>query len=176
MAAGLIAGCGQVDICRPPTIRFGEEACASCRMIIGDERFAAALVAPTGDALKFDDIGCLVEHEAGGLRSDAAYWVRDAVSREWLDAREARFVHSPSVASPMGFGLAASGRPVGGQTGRPDVPLPRATRLPCRPVAGGGIRSAEGGMTVRESENERDRHSGGPSALTGPCPSPAPEV
>jgi copper chaperone NosL len=107
VAAGLIAGCRPVDIRRPPTVRFGEEACAWCRMIIGDEHFAAALVAPTGDALKFDDIGCLVEHEAGRLRPEVAYWVRDAGGRGWLDAREARFDHSPSVASPMGFGLAA---------------------------------------------------------------------
>jgi hypothetical protein len=76
-------------------------------MIIGDECFAAALVAPTGDVLKFDDIGCLVEHEAARLRPDVAYWVRDAASGEWLDAREARFVHSRDRASPMGFGLAA---------------------------------------------------------------------
>jgi copper chaperone NosL len=120
MAAGLVAGCQPVDVSRPPTIRFGEETCASCRMIIGDEHFAAALVAPTGDALKFDDIGCLVEHEAGRLRPELAYWVRDAVSREWLDAREASFVHSPSVASPMGFGLAAhrAGASAGGPSGR----------------------------------------------------------
>jgi copper chaperone NosL len=107
VVAGLIAGCRPDDVSRPPTVRFGEEACASCRMIIGDEHFAAALVAPTGDALKFDDIGCLVEHEAGRLRPEVAYWVRDAAGLEWLDAREARFAHSPSVVSPMGFGLAA---------------------------------------------------------------------
>jgi copper chaperone NosL len=76
-------------------------------MIISDERFAAALVTSTGDALKFDDIGCLVEHEAGQLRPDVAYWVRDSQSGAWLNAREAIFVHSPSVVSPMGYGLAA---------------------------------------------------------------------
>jgi copper chaperone NosL len=135
VAAGLIAGCRPVDISRPPTIRFGEEACDACRMIIGDEQFAAALVTPTGDALKFDDIGCLVEHEAGRLRPDVAYWVRDAASREWLDTREARFVHSPSVASPMGFGLTAhrAGPLLGEPTGRtlrfPELPGFLADRL-----------------------------------------------
>ena len=128
LAAGLLAGCRPVDVGRPPTVRFGEEACASCRMIIGDEHFAAALVAPTGDALKFDDIGCLVEHEAGRLRPDVAYWVRDAASREWLDAREARFAHSPSVASPMGFGLAA--HPADRAAGEPNARLLRFHELP----------------------------------------------
>ena len=135
MAAGLIAGCRPVDISRPPNVRFGEEACASCRMIIGDEHFAAALVEPTGDALKFDDIGCLIEHEAGRIRPDVAYWVRDAGSREWLDAREARFAHSPSVASPMGFGLAAQlagraeGEPKARMLGFHDLPGYLADRL-----------------------------------------------
>ena len=128
MTAGLIAGCRPVDTGRPPTVRFGEEACASCRMIIGDEHFAAALVAPTGDALKFDDIGCLVEHEAGRLRPDVAYWVRDAESREWLDAREATFDHSPSVASPMGFGLAA--HPADRAAGGPNARTLRFHELP----------------------------------------------
>ena len=128
IAAGLIAGCRPVDVGRPPTVRFGEEACASCRMIIGDEHFAAALVTPAGEALKFDDVGCLIEHEAGRLRPDVAYWVRDAASREWLDAREARFVHSPSVASPMGFGLAA--HPADRAAGEPNARMLRFHELP----------------------------------------------
>ena len=118
--ASLFTGCRPVDTGRPPTVRFGEEACASCRMIIGDEHFAAALVTPAGDALKFDDIGCLIEHEPDEIRHGVAYWVRDAEGREWLDARQATFVHSPRVASPMGFGLAASpaGQAAGESPGR----------------------------------------------------------
>jgi copper chaperone NosL len=124
----VLAGCRPTDTSRPPTVLFGEEACASCRMIIGDEHFAAALVTPEGEALKFDDIGCLIEHESERLRPDVVYWVRDTTSREWLDARAATFVHSPSVASPMGFGLAAhpSGRSVTEPKGRmlrfPELP------------------------------------------------------
>ena len=107
IAAGLLSGCQPICANRPPAVRFGEEACAECRMIISDERFAAAVVTATGEAFKFDDIGCLVEHEANQTASDSAYWVRDFRSREWLNAREATFVHSSSIASPMGFGLAA---------------------------------------------------------------------
>lgn len=106
IAAGLLAGCRPIEH-GPPTVRFGEEACAACRMIISDERFAAAVVTADGDVRKFDDIGCLVEHESGRIPPDAACWVRDSRSGEWLDARQAIFIHSPSIASPMGFGLAA---------------------------------------------------------------------
>jgi hypothetical protein len=76
-------------------------------MIISDERFAAARVAASGEAKKFDDIGCLVEHEAGELRTDVTYWVRNYREPEWLDARVAVFVSAPSLASPMGHDLAA---------------------------------------------------------------------
>ena len=107
IAAGVLAGCQPTGANRPPTVRFGEEACAECRMIISDERFAAAVVTATGEAFKFDDIGCVIEHETDQIRPDVAYWVRDFRSREWLNAREATFVHSASIASPMGFGLAA---------------------------------------------------------------------
>jgi copper chaperone NosL len=107
IAVGLLVGCQPTGANRPPTVRFGEEACAECRMIISDERFAAAVVTATGEALKFDDIGCLIEHEADQAPPDLAYWVRDFRSREWLNAREATFVHSENITSPMGFGLAA---------------------------------------------------------------------
>ena len=77
IAAGLLAGCRPVDLSRPPAVRFGEEACASCRMIISDERFAAALVTATGEILKFDDIGCLIRQEADQARPEVVYWVRN---------------------------------------------------------------------------------------------------
>jgi copper chaperone NosL len=128
IAAGVLAGCQPGDASRPPTVRFGEEACDSCRMIISDERFAAALVTATGDALKFDDIGCLIQHEADQLRPDVTYWVRDSRSGEWLNAREATFVRSPSVVSPMGFGLAA--RPAGQPVDEPDARALRFHELP----------------------------------------------
>lgn len=107
IAASAMAGCQPRSMDQPPTVRFGDEACDECRMIIGDDRFAAALVTPAGDALKFDDIGCLVEHEANRLRPEVAYWVCDSQTGRWLNARKAVFEHSSSVASPMGYGLAA---------------------------------------------------------------------
>jgi copper chaperone NosL len=76
-------------------------------MIISDARFAAALVTSGGDALKFDDVGCLIKHETGELRPGVAYWVRDFRGAGWLDARAATFLHSASIGSPMGHGLAA---------------------------------------------------------------------
>ncbi len=105
--AALLAGCGPADPSRPPVVRLGQEACARCRMIISDERFAAALITTKGETFKFDDMGCLIQHETEGARPSTAYWVRDIQGDGWLNARDAVFVHSRTIASPMGFGLAA---------------------------------------------------------------------
>lgn len=103
----ILGGCGD-DLGRPPTVRYGEEACAHCRMIISDDRFAAALVTKGGETLKFDDVGCLVEREAEqGAPPGSAYWVRDFEGGGWLDALSASYVKSAKVQSPMGYGLTA---------------------------------------------------------------------
>jgi copper chaperone NosL len=107
IVSGLIAGCGIADPSRPPNLRFGEEACAQCRMIISDERFAAAVVIETGEVLKFDDIGCLIRHETDNARPVAVYWVRSFGGSGWLNAHTASFVHLTKVRSPMDYGLAA---------------------------------------------------------------------
>ena len=60
----LLAGCSQATEIKPPTIRYGEDKCADCDMIINDERFAAAAIreisAGDYESLLFDDIGDLV--------------------------------------------------------------------------------------------------------------------
>jgi copper chaperone NosL len=106
MAAALAAGgCGGAD--GPPTVRYGQEGCAHCRMIVNDDRFAAALVTPGGEALKFDEVGCLVEYRGANPGAAKAEWVRGYQSGEWHDARQALYVHGPRLHTPMGSGLAA---------------------------------------------------------------------
>jgi copper chaperone NosL len=106
LAAALACGCG-ADPDRPPAIRYGEEACSRCRMIISDNRFAAALVTPQGDARKYDDIGCLVIEDARQPHPQARYWVRSFAHDLWLDARTARYRQTRDVQTPMGYGLLA---------------------------------------------------------------------
>jgi copper chaperone NosL len=104
----LFTGCGPSDLHRPPALRLGQEACAHCRMIISDDRFASALETAEGETQKFDDLGCMILHESVGVRHETRYWVRDYGSDAWLDARDAVFIHSPRIASPMGYGFAAA--------------------------------------------------------------------
>lgn len=105
-AALLPAGCGGAD--GPPTVRYGQEGCARCRMIINDDRFAAALVSPGGDGLKFDEVGCLIDYLTAHPGSAKVEWVRGYQTGQWHDARQAHFVHGPKLHTPMGSGLAAA--------------------------------------------------------------------
>lgn len=84
---------------------WGKVPCAHCRMLIGDKRYAAQVLAADGTRSHFDDIGCMflfvAEH---GTRLGRA-WVRDEQHDAWLPAETARF--RTGARTPMGFGLAA---------------------------------------------------------------------
>ena len=51
-----------------PLIRYGEENCLHCGMVIDDPRFAAAWTEPRGIERHFDDIGCAVADVAPSVR------------------------------------------------------------------------------------------------------------
>lgn len=96
-----------------PEIRYGEDICAECKMLISDARFAAGYayeVAPGRYERKaFDDIGGMLLH-AQKNPEDAveAWYVHDYESEEWLDATEAFYVVDPDTPTPMGYGILLS--------------------------------------------------------------------
>lgn len=92
----------------PPAIRYGEDNCALCGMVIADPRHAAAWRDASGKAARFDDIGCMVNK----LRRDApgtgtTFYVHDYNDESWVEAPDATFVIAPSIKGPMAYGLAA---------------------------------------------------------------------
>lgn len=90
-----------------PTLRLGEEACAECHMLIGEPRFTAAYRTREGLWRKFDDLGCLVRFRSRQPEGTERIFVHDYQGDGWLDAEGAFFVHSPRLATPMGYGLVA---------------------------------------------------------------------
>ena len=120
---------------RPPDIRYGEDVCAECNMIISDPRFAAAYargrnpraaVRARGDIqsrvrareamqnnaqlqqLAFDDIGDMLLYATKHPEQKiVGSYVHDYQTEEWLDAADAHFVISSAIATPMGHGIAA---------------------------------------------------------------------
>lgn len=96
------------DAPQPPAVRYGEDACDECRMIINEARFAAAT---NGEGLPirlFDDIGCLIlflkKHPE---QKRAQVWVHDYLSAQWLSADSSQFVMGTPVETPMGHGILA---------------------------------------------------------------------
>jgi copper chaperone NosL len=78
-------------------------------MAISEMRFAAEFITKDGDAMKFDDIGCMRDyisekHSEGMI---AAWYVSDYDTSTWLNARSASFVKSDRFKTPMGGGVVA---------------------------------------------------------------------
>ncbi|MBI3268050.1 MAG: nitrous oxide reductase accessory protein NosL [Planctomycetes bacterium] len=110
MAALLcLAGCGE-EPRGPVTIALGEDACAACRMIVSEAKYAAQTRLRDGRVEVFDDIGCLATRLAAG-QDPAASWVADYTTGAWIDARTAHYLRSDTLQSPMAWGLAAFSRP-----------------------------------------------------------------
>ena len=88
----------------PSAIDSDHEACAHCKMLIGDPRFAAQLVTDDGDMLDFDDPGCLLRYVADAHPAVHRMFFRDSHGARWLVAPSVAFVATPT---PMGYGYAA---------------------------------------------------------------------
>lgn len=113
LALLLLAACAQGSAeATPPEIRFGEDLCAHCNMIISDPRFAAGYAHELSpgryESLAFDDIGDMLAMAAANPNhSVVAWYVHDYIGEEWIDATTATYVVSPEISTPMGFGIVA---------------------------------------------------------------------
>jgi copper chaperone NosL len=97
---------------RPHAVHYGEDSCERCRMIISDKRFAAQYITSSGEAKKFDDIGCMIGdlNEAGERGEKAlAVYISDYTTGEWIDAGKAHFLENSELRSPMGYNIAVYG-------------------------------------------------------------------
>jgi len=91
-----------------PAIRWNEERCANCGMVISDRLYAAAWIGAGGAETHFDDPGCMLALLVDdGIAPETSYFVRSFDSDAWLDARTASYVRSDALRSPMAYGIAA---------------------------------------------------------------------
>lgn len=105
-----LTGCAkETDVNVPPEIRYGEDICDQCNMIISEARYAAAFYTKDGTAKKFDDIGDMLTYLAKHDEELAAVWVHDYESEAWLQADDAFFVMADGLYTPMAFGIVAFG-------------------------------------------------------------------
>ena len=100
--------CGDARV-EPVEIVFDEEVCSRCRMAVSVPSFAAEVVGTDGSIDYFDDIGCMVLWTKDRkVPEDSGLFVVDYQNGNWLDARDACFVRSEALDTPMGFGIAAA--------------------------------------------------------------------
>lgn len=92
----------------PQPIAWDREACAHCRMHIGDPHFAAQLQATDGRVLSFDDPGCLIRFRAEQPIEVRAVYFHHFGEDRWLTEGEVAFV--PVASTPMGYGFGATAR------------------------------------------------------------------
>lgn len=92
---------------KPPEIRYGEDPCDECHMLINESRYVAGYVTNDRQTRRFDDIGCLLLYQKEHDETVAQFWVKDFNTQEWLKADTAFFVRSDSIQTPMGFGIIA---------------------------------------------------------------------
>jgi copper chaperone NosL len=104
---GLLAGCQLSADSGPPEIRYGEDVCDMCNMIINEPRFATAYASESGDTRRFDDTGEMFLYARNNGETVRAYWVHDYLSETWIEADAATYVHNPQLMTPMGWGIAA---------------------------------------------------------------------
>lgn len=105
-AAALVIHLGQALPTGPEPIAWDHEACAHCRMSVGEPRFAAQLQTTDGRVLDFDDPGCLLRYlDDHKVQIHAVYFHHFKEDR-WLPIDKVAFVSSASP-TPMGYGLGA---------------------------------------------------------------------
>jgi nitrous oxide reductase accessory protein NosL len=107
LAALITMGCEHGEA-GPPELLQDKTACARCKMLIGETEYAAAYSSQGApNARVFDDIGCMLQDIADAAAKPSQIWVRDFANDQWLDARQAYYVQSPELKTPMAYHFVA---------------------------------------------------------------------
>lgn len=111
LLTGLFSACSV----EPQPIRYGEEACAFCKMSITDQRYGAEVVTNKGKAYKYDATECMLHalHQGDVPHEEVAlYLVTDAEKQGTLiSAEQAHYLISEKLPSPMGENITAFATP-----------------------------------------------------------------
>lgn len=99
---------------QPVQISYNEDVGAYCGMVISDARYGSEVVTNTGKVYKFDSVECMVAFVLEGEEVTAANlhstWVTDFANPGTLiNAREAFYLQSGTLRSPMAMNITAFG-------------------------------------------------------------------
>lgn len=103
----LFAGCTP----KAEKISIGKDSCAECRMTIMDPKFGGEIVTTKGKVYKFDDTHCIALFlERRGVELSEIHqtlFVNYESNDSFIDVKDAEFVISSTLKSPMGGNAAA---------------------------------------------------------------------
>jgi copper chaperone NosL len=95
----------------PTPLVYGKDGCHACKMTLMDKKFGAEVVTTKGKIYKFDDMNCMINFLNSGsvAEQDIAYrLVIDFANPEkFIDAKDAHYVKSDKIRSPMASEVAA---------------------------------------------------------------------
>ena len=108
----LLSACSGGPETGPVEVRWDQNNCERCRMMLSDPHFAAQIryfpEAKRSRVMKFDDIGCAtlwLKDQQWKVDPKTEIWVAEHSSGEWIDARKATYIRKKN--SPMGYDLGA---------------------------------------------------------------------
>lgn len=94
----------------PQPIAYGTDNCHHCKMTISDKRYGSEIVTQKGKAFKFDSVECMAAylHENTDAATAQLLLVTDySKPGTFTDAKNAIYLQSPQMPSPMGMFLTA---------------------------------------------------------------------
>ena len=112
-AAIAVFACLTLAACKvePEPLRFGKDGCYTCKMTLMDNKFGAEVLTSKGKIYKFDDVNCLLTFYNSGQVSTEdmkeILIVDFSKPEKLIDARNALYVKSQSIKSPMAGNVAA---------------------------------------------------------------------
>jgi copper chaperone NosL len=113
----VLSACSGEPETGPVEVRWDQNNCERCRMMLSDRNFAAQIryfpEAKKSGVVKFDDIGCAtlwLKDQPWKDDPKTQIWVADHRSSEWIDARQATYIRKKN--SPMGYDLGAQAEAV----------------------------------------------------------------
>ena len=107
LAFALLSAACSAQASGPPEIAVDRTVCSHCGMLISEPVYAAAYQAAGGKPRVFDDIGCMLDALRRETPFPADVWLQNAVGGGWLTSREAVFVRSAQLRTPMNGGVLA---------------------------------------------------------------------
>ncbi|HEY0656501.1 MAG TPA: nitrous oxide reductase accessory protein NosL [Chryseosolibacter sp.] len=95
----------------PEPLQFGKDGCHYCKMTLMDNKFGAEIVTSKGKIYKFDDVNCMLNfHNSGQVQTSDmknVLIIDFSQPEKLIDARNALYVKSGNIKSPMASGIAA---------------------------------------------------------------------